>query len=419
MLNRLTFAPYIFFSFLIFGLISLDYTVFKDDELFYGLSQKLTLSDFLVWRYFTWSSRIIIEALLFVVVPHSYSLRIFCITIFYLLCALSLKSLLKPKTLMQNILICLMLASFPFYFLKNTGWLATSTNYLFPLVFGLVSFKSLYGPKPSFLSGLFLIFATLVASSMEQLCAIMTIVFGVWGLYYLFKYRKIMWFYAIQIEVCLFNIFLFALCPGNAFRFGREMRNRLPDFAQWDLFTRFYKGLSHTMDYFFDEPFCLLLVALNILIFNLLAYCKKVKLCSFSILVVSAITFFLICFWHKDMHIFFIIDNKLGWYYLLFVSLLCCLVASLFLLYKSSISFYINVLFVFVGLLSSSILGLSPTLYASSFRIFFYFLFILSILPLLAFFKYYDKISKNKQLLGLLFLLSFYSYYLIQNIPQH
>ena len=416
MLKKITVVPYIFFVFLIFGLINLDYTVFKDDELFYDLSQKFALSDFLIWRYLTWSSRIIIEAILFIVVPFSYSLRVLCVALFYLFCALSLKNLLKSKALLQDILICFMLAAFPFCYLKNTGWLATSTNYLFPLIWGILSFKSLYNPKPYFYNGLLLILATFIASSMEQLCAIMIIIFGVFFLYYLAKYKKIMWFYLIQLELCFFNVLLFVLCPGNAFRFGREMRNRLPEFAQWGFFTRFYKGLSHTMDYFFDEPFCLLLLALNIIIFNLLAYNKKNRLACLGVLIVSAITFFLICFWHKEMHIFFIIDNKLGWYYLLFASLLCCLIVSLFLLYKTNIYFYINTLFVFVGLLSSTILGLSPTLYASSFRIFFYFLFILSILPLLTFFKYSDKLPESKKYLVLFFFLSFYSYYLVQNI---
>lgn len=416
MLKSFTYVPYIIFSFLMFGLINLDYTVFKDDELFYDLSQKFALSDFLSWRYFTWSSRIFIEAVLFVIVRYNYFWRVLCIALFYVLCALSLRSLLKPKTLLQNILICFMLAALPFCYLKNTGWLATSTNYLFPLIWGILSFKSLYNPKPYFYNGLLLILATFIASSMEQLCAIMITIFGVFFLYYLAKYKKIMWFYAIQIEVCLFNIFLFALCPGNAFRFGREMRNRLPEFAQWGFFARLYKGLSHTMDYFFDEPFCLLLTAINIVVFTLLAYCKKAKPYCIGTLVFSAMTFFLICFWHKNMHIFFIIDNKLGWYYLLFVALFCCLVASLFLFYKNTINFYINVLFVMVGLLSSTILGLSPTLYASSFRIFFYFLFILSVLPLLAIFKGYDQLSSNKKHLILLCLLSFYSYYLVQNI---
>ena len=416
MIKKLTFIPYIVLVFLIFGLISLDYTAFKDDLLFYNLSQTLSLSDFLVWRYFTWSSRSLIEAFLFVIIPYGISFRIFCITLFYFLWSLSLKYLLKPKTFMQNALICLMLVSFPFCIIKNTGWLATSTNYLFPLIFGLVSFKSLYKPKPHAFEGSIILFASFVASSMEQLCVIMIIVFGAFGLYYLIKNKKIIWFYVLQIELCLFNFSFFALCPGNAFRFGRELRSRLPDMAQWSFFTRLYKGLSHTMDYFFDESFCLLLIALNIIVFSLLAYNKKTMKYCFGGLLFLAITLFLIYYWHSDMHIHFIIDNKLGWYYLLFASLLCCLVFSLFLLYKNTTLFYINVLFVFVGLLSSVILGLSPTLYASSLRIFLYFLFILSVLPLWAFFNKYNYLSKNKRLLILLFLLLFYSYYLVQNI---
>ena len=70
MIKKFTaFAPYIVFSFLMFGLVCLDYTAFKDDILFYTLSQKNTLFDFLVWRYFSWSSRSVIEALLFVIIP--------------------------------------------------------------------------------------------------------------------------------------------------------------------------------------------------------------------------------------------------------------------------------------------------------------------------------------------------------------
>lgn len=416
MTKKFTFVPYLVFIFLMFSLIKLDYTVFKDDEIFYNLSKTYSLSNFLIWRYFSWSSRAIIEAILFLIIPFGTYFRVFCVTLCYLFCALALRDILKTKTLLQNVIICLMFTSIPFCFIKNTGWVATSINYLFPLIFGIISFKSLYDPKPDFFYGIFLILATFIASSMEQLCIIMTIVFGCFGLYYLLKYKKIMWFYAIQLELCLFNIALFALCPGNAFRFGREMRNRLADFAQWGFFTRLYKGLSHTMDYFFDEPFCLLLLALNIIIFNLLAYDKKTKPYCLGTLFISAVTFFLIFFWHKDMHIFFIIDNKLGWYYLLFASLLCCLSASLFLLYKNTPFFCINILFVLVGLLSSAILGLSPTLYASSFRIFLYFLFILYVLPLLAFFRYYDELPKGRKLLILLFLFSFYSYYLVQNI---
>lgn len=309
-----------------------------------------------------------------------------------------------------------MFASFPFGLIKNTGWLATSTNYLFPLIFGLISFKSLYETRPTRICSFFILLATFIASSMEQLCAIMVIVFGVFGLYYLLRYKRIIWFYAIQLELCLFNAVLFILCPGNASRFGREMRNRLPDFAQWGYWKRFYKGLSHTMDYFFDEPFCLSLVTLNIIVYSLLAYHKRQRFYCLSILTTFAITLFLIYFWHDDMHIFFIIDNRLGWYYLLFLLLFCCLFASLFLLYGNKPWFYICILFILIGLFSSSVLGLSPTLYASSFRIFFYFLFILCVLPLLALFRYYDSVPKIQQFLVLLTLSSFYSYYLVQNI---
>jgi len=412
------FAPYIFFSFFMFGLISLDYAVLSDDIFFYNLSKEQNLSEFLIWRYFSWSSRIIIEAILFLVVSFGTFFQVLFVVMLYLFCALALKHLLKPQTLLQNVIICFMLASIPFCFIKNTGWIATSANYLFPLIFGIISFKSLYNPKPSFSYGLFLILATFVASSMEQLCVIMVLIFGCVGLYHLLKYKKIMWFYIIQIELCLFNIALFAFCPGNSFRFGREMRNYLLDFAQWGYFTRLYKGLSHTMDYFFDEPFCLLLVALNIIIFNILAYSKRTKIFCFCSLIISAITTFLIFFWHEDMHIFFIIDNKLGWYYLLFAFLFLCLIFSLFLLYKNTAFFYINLLFLFVGLLSSAILGLSPTLYASSVRIFFYFIFILYMLPFISITNNYDKLSEDKRFLVLLFLFSFYGYYLVRNIQN-
>ena len=417
MSNRVSlFIPYIVFSFFIFGLISLDYTVFNDDKFFYTLSNEKSLSEFLVWRYFSWSSRIIIEAVLFLIISFSAFFQIFFVTLLYLFCALSLKHLLKPQTLLQNVIICFMVASIPFCFINNTGWISNSMNYLFPLIFGIISFESLYNPRPCFYYGIFLILTTFVASGMEQLCVVMLLIFGCVGLYYLVKYKKIMWFYVIQLEICMFNIALFALCPGNSFRFGREIRKYSFDFLQWDFFTLFYRGLSHTMDYFFDEPFCILLVALDIVIFNLLAYDKKTRLSCFSTLVISAITIFLIFFWHKEMHIFFVIDNKLGWYYLLFASLFFCLIFSLFLLYKNTVFFYISLLFIFVGLLSSAILGLSPTLYASSVRIFFYFLFILYVLPLFSVLNDYDKQPKNKRFLILSFLFSFYSYYLIQNI---
>ena len=89
-------------------------------------------------RYMQWSSRVVIEFVMYIMTV----LPVIIWKILDILCIFVLYKILS-KYVKNKILLGLCICSYPFMHLGSAGWIATTTNYLWPFTAGLLAFYML------------------------------------------------------------------------------------------------------------------------------------------------------------------------------------------------------------------------------------------------------------------------------------
>ena len=98
-----------------------------------------SLKDYLAIRYYVWSSRIVIEAVLVYVSRHLglwKVLDIFAWMLFVILLAVAIPGEKRERI---NWLVVSLILIYPLKDLDTAGWIATTTNYIWPLALGMLA----------------------------------------------------------------------------------------------------------------------------------------------------------------------------------------------------------------------------------------------------------------------------------------
>lgn len=259
----------IYFPFLILFGVQLFLNVFKnigfgDDTWFTEiLSNKQmvpsgTVTEYLKWRYDTWTSRIIIEFFLVNLLQiNSIVWKIFDAVILTVLGIAISKVFVKKdldKGLVQKInwIIVFLLFNLPLEMFSGAGWIATFANYLLPITMGIVTLialkKVLFNEKIKKYEYPIYIVACLIASNMEQMCAILIVVFFIFNIYCIKTKKK---------NIILPSLFLIALlglinimtCPGNDLRSIAEIKNCYSNFEELSIIDKLVLGLNSMMQF--------------------------------------------------------------------------------------------------------------------------------------------------------------------------
>ncbi len=205
---------------------------------------------FLQQRYQTWSSRIAIEGALVLCARYPLIWRVadalICIAVIAMI-----SNLVNPeRSRTKNIIICICTFLFPLRILWETGFLATTINYLWPLAAALAvltpTIKTFLGREIYRYEYIIAFPSLLFACFQELLCATLVLLFLSAIVYRIVWTRKIP-IYEIGCTVICVGMLLFALgCPGNDARFLQESAMRLPRFAELNFAQRFELGFSST-----------------------------------------------------------------------------------------------------------------------------------------------------------------------------
>lgn len=361
-----------------------------------------TIIDFVTDRYSTWSSRVIIEFTLCLVLKTSKYMWILLEALMVTLVGYSISKIFtKENNRENNIMLITMILIYPYTIMHQTGWASTTINYMWPLatcLFALIPIKKLwYKEKVSFWEYPLYTASLLFAGNQEQTSAILVCFYLIFTTIMTIQDKKVKPYMIVQSAIAIASIIFILTCPGNYIRQQDEMR-RFIDFGMLTFLDKFVLGFTATFGEIIanqDIVYTLLTSLLAIYVFTN----YKEKLYRAVVLVpvisilslghLSPITFgmfpeletFYKLITVKD--VILTVENCNNLYYTIpvlfaFANFIC--IGMSLLLLSKKYSHNLPVLIYFAGLASRIIIAFSPTVFVSKTRTMIFFDFAMIIL---------------------------------------
>lgn len=221
------------------------------------------LFEYTLTRYLNWSSRITIElALPFLTTWPAFIwkiLNLFMIALLYWDLVWILERLFGLRGKKIYLLTAVLLCAFPFSIMAQTGWIATTTNYLWVLSLGLYAVsrmlaagvrKESLSKKEVFAAAL----SVLYCASFESMAAILFLV-ELGMILYCVKGGKrvppVVWICTGLTAVFLLYILC---CPGNRLRPVRDAENWMPEYFELTFLDKLRMGVLSSYMHFVSLP---------------------------------------------------------------------------------------------------------------------------------------------------------------------
>ncbi len=367
-----------------------------DDAWFEQVLEKngMGIFEYVKYRFYEWTSRIVIEPVLIIMTKHVNIWRILD-TIFYTSIPFFVSRTFRCSK-MANWILCFFAVVFPFCMFVEAGWIATSTNYLWPLWCAtlVVFVLSKYYRKEAKINVAWYalsVVALIYACNAEQCAALLFVVISLFVIQTLRKgNKKLIVFPIILLVIDLASLLFILLCPGNANRVLVEIQSSFPSFNEFNFFERITLGIvnGYRRIFFSDELICTcVLVGICILVY--MTQRKKYQMIFPLIPLFLNVGFYISnnsshekSFPEANDFLLIIFptigDIKTkgemnGAFWLLFVYgiiTIICLLVSLFTIYrKDGMRMIFNGVILLTGVGTVAIIGLSPSVYASLNRI--------------------------------------------------
>lgn len=430
----MNFKKYVkYIPFLIFLIILLCYhwklaVVTADYPTFQTIVSKhpllsLTKNGFLSYRYATWSSRSLIEFNVGVLVSVPTEIWRILDSVIFAAIAVLLSKLLannNESPFFYNCLACLFVGLFILTFskiLESAGWLATTTNYIWPICFILIHFyllkefifknKDISKFKRTIIY-LILIITLLEAISSEQLLVMVGGAYLFTIVYCLYKKIEIPKLIYLFIIIILFNFIYDFCCPGNINRVKVVTKLGFPDYANFNIINKLDVRINYFLSWILmaKDLFSVIFLALLGVYTYLISNKKKITI--ITLIPCLAVLFFASLRFANftTVYSYFDLTNlKHGLLSLGFIRMLSCGVMyliitliplySIYLIYKDNkkLGYFIFVLLI-LGFGSVIISGFTPSL-TSDGRIYLNYLFVMIILDYLLVDKILEFKNKN------------------------
>ena len=364
-----------------------------DDMVYFKtlLDGNSSLGEILAHRYETWSSRMVIEAVLIPLVHCPLLWKILDIVIFTSLPVL-LGGLLGVTGCGRWFVTGLVLL-YPFADLASAGWIATTTNYLWPLwgvlVIGMVLKQLRCGRKVPVWEATAALLACAYAGSQEQAAVLLLLLLGMEVLHYISEKRmKQPLLYAL-CGIDIISLVYILSCPGNAIRSAQEMAGRMPEFADFTFAEKLYMGLANVERIFIaelDPVYCVVAAVLVLLVYRKTGDYRKTLLAGIPALLLFGQAVVRVS--HPSLKKVFVRPEQTthwDWHALVTYMPLVFLVLSVFgILYAlwqladGAWKHYLWTAFLLAGGFATGVvMGFSPTIYASADRPYLYLYFVL------------------------------------------
>ena len=432
--SDMNFKKYVKYTpFLIFLIILLCYhwklaVVTADYPTFQTIVSKhpllsLTKNGFLSYRYATWSSRSLIEFNVGVLVSVPTEIWRILDSVIFAAIAVLLSKLLtnnNESPFFYNCLACLFVGLFIITFskiLESAGWLATTTNYIWPICFILIHFyllkefifknKDISKFKRAIIY-LILIITLLEAISSEQLLVMVCGAYLFTIVYCLYKKIEIPKLIYLFIIIILFNFIYDFCCPGNINRVKVVTKLGFPDYANFNIINKLDVGINYFLSWILMAKDLFSVIFLALLGVYIYLISNKKKITMITLIPCLAVLFFASLRFANftTVYSYFDLTNlKHGLLSLGFIRMLSCGVMyliitliplySIYLIYKDNkkLGYFIFVLLI-LGFGSVIISGFTPSL-TSDGRIYLNYLFVMIILDYLLVDKILEFKNKN------------------------
>lgn len=271
--NRKSFLvlSFLFFLIMLYKHISVELGI-GDDPWFLDMANQTNLIEYLVTRYNTWTSRLIIESLMLILLKLPSFVWIILDSLIFMLIYYSMIKILhaKNKSIVQLIVFCLLIF-FPFGIFGEAGWYATTINYAWPLACGLYALSFIndffHENKVSCIRCCLLIICIIFATNQEQMCAL---VFGFYFIFLVYQYITQKHINKLALFVLLFSgtMILFHLtCPGNLNRKIVETNTYYEYYKNYDIKDKFVLGFLSTFSSIINRHEIIVILFLSIVIF--------------------------------------------------------------------------------------------------------------------------------------------------------
>ncbi len=333
---------------------------------------------FAYMRYMQWSSRFLIEMVLVTIASSPLIVWKVLDTLMIVLLFYSGNKLLNVKDRKILIFEILLIMILPWKVFGETGWIATTLNYTWPITLGFYGFSILLEEKTNFLKQIISFLCIIFACNQEQMCCVMLAFIIICFCIRTFQ-KKNNKVFLIPFIICILMGVLHIICPGNSMRQISEMQTWYPAYQNFDVLDKISIGIISTVTaILFDfRIIYIAFIGMLILYTNYLPLNKKLS---------YVVQFILACFIFINIYPF---DSTQLMFYskaqesivitfmnfvlpVLLFSLLISIVIYLILKTKNKYN-YMFVLLFLSGICSRLILGFSPTVYASGKRTVIYF----------------------------------------------
>lgn len=353
-----------------------------------------SLKDYLTIRYHVWSSRIVIEAVLVYVSRHLVLWKVLDILAWMLFVILLAAAIPGEKRERINWLVVSLVLIYPLKDLDTAGWIATTTNYIWPLALGMfaltgVSFVLQEKKVPL---SLFLLSlpAMLYAANAEQMCAVICGICFIGILYCIFFAKRNVSTWWQLIVWLLFGVaqLVFILrCPGNSVRTTEEIRQCMPNYKNYNLIDKAQLGFVDTVHHMISSENLLFLMFAVILMILVFLKTKELLFRLAGVLPVMwtvLLTFFGDAFERNFVKLSSLFNlneivngsnYQLAYSYLpllVYALVLLCVLVSVSMISTSWTEFLGYVCLLGIGFASRVIMGFTPTIFVSQERTFLY-----------------------------------------------
>ena len=286
-----------FIVFIIVFLVTRKIQISNDDLFFKEQLRDENIFSYIVRRYMNWSSRGLIEILLIYVSKLNIIVwKIFNAAFVSIICVAISEIFNKDKKALINWIISLLVLIYPLSDMNSAGPIATTANYLWPLMFFLLSMIPIKkfvidNEKIKWYELIICIPSILFSVNVEQTCCL-SFGFSFVALLYLIKNKKInkkSWYTLLVLFCSIVSLIIIKLSPGNSSRFIQEIGTWYPEYSNYGILKKLYLGIVPTFAILIQNKIIITLLSfyLMIAILKLVIYTYNMPIKRFFITIFS------------------------------------------------------------------------------------------------------------------------------------
>lgn len=189
-----------------------------DSEFFIKQMQEMSVFDFVSMRYQTWTSRVLIETLICLILPKSGIIWAILNTIMMTILGYSILKIFvtEDNPILNWMAICFILI-YPLDKIASCDWGAGSMNYTWPLamlLFSIIPIAKIQRQEKiaKYMYPIYSV-ALIFACNQEQCCMIAVCVYVIFIIYHILKNKKVHPFMVVQCILAVLSLLFIATCP--------------------------------------------------------------------------------------------------------------------------------------------------------------------------------------------------------------